>query len=129
MTRAGDRVADHPLGSDEAYHLFFDRNPQPMWVWDAETLHFLAANDAAIQIYGYSLDEFLAMKFGDIQAPKDSSRPSEGLPRISSFFDPPEIRTCQRKDRTLIDVEIRCQSIEWGGQLCSSGRGTRRHRP
>jgi formate hydrogenlyase transcriptional activator len=115
MTRAGDRVADHPLGSDEAYHLFFDRNPQPMWVWDAETLHFLAANDAAIQIYGYSLDEFLAMKFGDIQAPKDSSRPSEGLPRIPSFFDPPEILTCQRKDRTLIDVEIRCQSIEWGG--------------
>ena len=115
MFRAGDRVTDHPQGSDEAYRLFFDRNPQPMWVWDVKTLHFLAANEVAIHNYGYSRDEFLAMKFADIQAPKDSLHSTKGLPKIPSFLDPPEICTCQRKDGTLIEVEIRCQNIDWGG--------------
>ena len=98
MTRTGDRVTDHPQESDEAYRLFFDRNPQPMWVWDVETLHFLAANEAATHHYGYSRDEFLAMKFADIQAPKDSSRFPKDLLKSAAFFDPPEICTCRRKN-------------------------------
>jgi len=115
MSRAGDRVTDHPQGSEEAYRLFFDRNPQPMWVWDVETLRFLAANEAAIHHYGYSRDEFLAMKFADIQAPKDSLRCSMGSPKIPSFFGPPEVCTCQRKDGTLIEVEIRGHRVNWAG--------------
>ena len=31
-----------------------------MWVYDVETLRFLAVNVAAIRHYGYSRDEFLA---------------------------------------------------------------------
>jgi formate hydrogenlyase transcriptional activator len=115
MSRVEDRVAGHPQESDEAYRLFFDRNPQPMWVWDVETLHFLAANVAAIHHYGYSRDEFLAMKFADIQAPKDSSRFSKDLLNCPTFFDHPEICTCRRKDGTLIEVEIRGQRIDWAG--------------
>src|SRR5579864_874241 len=115
MSLAGDRVTDHPQGSEEVYRLFFDRNPQPMWVWDVETLRFLAANEAAIHHYGYSRDEFLAMKFADIQAPKDSLRCSMGSPKIPSFFGPPEVCTCQRKDGTLIEVEIRGHRVNWAG--------------
>jgi formate hydrogenlyase transcriptional activator len=115
MPGAGDRATDHPQGSDEVYRLFFDRNPQPMWVWDVETLHFLAANEAAIHHYGYSRDEFLAMKFADIQAPKDSSRFSTDLLKCPTFSEHPEICTCRRKDGTLIEVEIRCHRINWAG--------------
>src|SRR5579863_621751 len=115
MFRAGDRVTDHPQGCDEVYRLFFDRNPQPMWVWDVETLRFLAANEAAIHHYGYSRDEFLAMKFADIQAPKDSSRFSTDLLKCPTFSEHPEICTCRRGNGTLIDVEIRCHRINWAG--------------
>ena len=31
-----------------------------MWVFDVDTLAFLAVNEAAIQHYGWSRDEFLA---------------------------------------------------------------------
>jgi formate hydrogenlyase transcriptional activator len=113
MSRAGPGVNDYPQGSDEAHQFFFDRNPQPMWIWDAETLHFLAANEASIRHFGYSRDEFLAMKFADMQAPKDSSRFSKDLSKSSSFVDHPEICTCLRKDGTLIDLEIRCHRINW----------------
>jgi len=116
MSRVEDLLTDPPQGSDKAYRLFFDRNPQPMWVWDVETLHFLAANDAAIHHYGYSRDEFLAMKFADIQAPKDSARFSKDLLKCPTFFDHPEICTCRRKDGTLIEVKIRGQRIDWAGR-------------
>jgi signal transduction histidine kinase len=33
-----------------------------MWVVDDETLRFLAVNDAAVRLYGYSREEFLAMR-------------------------------------------------------------------
>src|SRR5580704_9403042 len=115
MSRVGDRVAGHPQGSDEAYRLFFDQNPQPMWVWDVETLRFLATNEAAIHHYGYSREEFLAMKFTDFQAPKDSLRCSKDLLKCPNNFDHPEICACLRKDGSLIEVEIRGLRINWAG--------------
>jgi len=36
-------------------------DPQAMWVYDNETLRFLAVNGAALRRYGYSREEFLGM--------------------------------------------------------------------
>ena len=47
-----------------------------MWVFDAETLEFLAVNDAAIRHYGYSREEFLSMNIMDIHPAEDAP----GLP-------------------------------------------------
>ena len=52
--------------SGEQYRLMFETNPQPMWVFDRETLSFLAANEAAIQHYGYSREEFLSLTLKEI---------------------------------------------------------------
>ena len=38
-----------------------------MWVFDLETLAFLEVNESAIQHYGYSREEFLAMKMSDLR--------------------------------------------------------------
>jgi PAS domain S-box-containing protein len=51
----------------------FVQHPKPMWVYDRETLRFLAVNEAATRYYGYSQEEFLQMTLGDI-------RPAEDLP-------------------------------------------------
>lgn len=51
----------------------FVQHPKPMWVYDQETLGFLAVNEAATRYYGYSHDEFLHMNLRDI-------RPAEDLP-------------------------------------------------
>src|SRR6476660_1281056 len=61
--------------NDASFHILFIDNPQPMWVYDIETLQFLEVNDAAVQYYGYSRDEFLNMSITDI-------RPQEDLPRL-----------------------------------------------
>lgn len=61
------------VGSDDLF-LF---HPDPMWIYDLETLRFLDVNEAAIAKYGYSRPEFLAMTIADI-------RPSEDLPALNA---------------------------------------------
>ena len=52
--------------SEQRYRLLFHANPQPMWVYDTETLAFLDVNAAAEALYGYSRDEFLSRTVLDI---------------------------------------------------------------
>ncbi|HMC38765.1 MAG TPA: PAS domain-containing protein, partial [Acidimicrobiales bacterium] len=51
--------------------LFFDANPSAMWVHDAETLRFLAVNEAAVRQYGWSRTELLSMTVLDVLPPED----------------------------------------------------------
>jgi PAS domain S-box-containing protein len=51
--------------------LLFERAPLPMWLFDADTLEFLAVNDAATAHYGWSREEFLGMTIRDIRPPSD----------------------------------------------------------
>ena len=62
--------------ADEGYQLLFEKNPLPMWVYDLETLGFLAVNEAAVHHYGYSRAEFLGMTIREI-------RPSTELPALA----------------------------------------------
>ena len=56
---------------------FFDSHPDPMWIYDIESLRFLDVNNAAVAKYGYSRAEFLAMTIADI-------RPAEDLPALAT---------------------------------------------
>src|SRR5476651_214411 len=56
--------------SEKQYRLLFQDNPNPMWVFDLESLAFLEVNAAAIEHYGYSRKEFLRMKLADIRPPE-----------------------------------------------------------
>ena len=61
--------------SEERYRLLFESTPQPIWVYNEETLRFLAVNEAATRIYGYTKEEFLSMTINDI-------RPKEDIPAL-----------------------------------------------
>lgn len=56
---------------ESRYRLIFGANPMPMWVYDLESLAFLAVNDAAVLEYGYSREQFLAMTIADIRPPSE----------------------------------------------------------
>ena len=59
------------LVSERNYRLLFESHPQAMWLYDVHTLRFLKVNDAAVDRYGYSREEFLAMTIKDIRPPQD----------------------------------------------------------
>src|ERR1051326_95865 len=52
--------------SEEKYKTLFYQSPLPKWIYDQDTLQFLEVNDAAIQHYGYSQEEFKHMTLRDI---------------------------------------------------------------
>src|SRR5688572_14028056 len=102
--------------SEERYRTLFESNPCPMWVYDLETLSFLAVNAAAVRHYGYSRDEFMAMTIKDI-------RPAEDVPalldnirqRIQGLDDVSQWRH-RKKDGSLIHVEITSHELQWLGR-------------
>ncbi len=62
------------------YRMLFESSPLPMWVLDDETLRFVAVNDAALRLYGYSREEFLGKSAADLRRPderRDFLRPHE----------------------------------------------------
>jgi two-component system cell cycle sensor histidine kinase/response regulator CckA len=70
------RLAEAALQQREAdFRVLFASNPMAMWVYELDTLRFLAVNDAAVLHYGYTREEFLAMTIKDI-------RPAEDLPML-----------------------------------------------
>jgi PAS domain S-box-containing protein len=55
------------IESEEKYRYMFEMNPQPMWIFDIESLKLLNVNEAAIKHYGYSKQEFLNLTVQDIR--------------------------------------------------------------
>ena len=67
------RLADLLVRSDRLYRSMFDRSPLPMWMFDRETLRFVAVNEAAIRRYGYSREEFGELTLADLRLPEDEA--------------------------------------------------------
>jgi PAS domain S-box-containing protein len=115
---AEDKRAVEALRESEAlYRMLFEANPQPMWVYDLETLAFLEVNDAALARYGYSRDEFLAMTIADIRPAEDLPRLRENIARVGAQpLDKAGIWQYCTKDGTVIDVEITSHVLNFGGR-------------
>ena len=99
------------------YRDLFDANPQPMWVYDLETLTFLAVNDAAVKHYGYSRDEFLQMRITDIRSQEEAARLMHRVDAVRKA----DVRDAgvwqhRRKDGTLIQVEVTAHTLDFGGR-------------
>ncbi len=102
--------------SEERYRNMFLNNPQPMWIFDLETLSFLEVNNAAIKHYGYSRDEFLSMTVKDI-------RPAEDIHAFRKFLRSSREELVQagewrhqKKNKEIINVEIVSHAITYNGR-------------
>ncbi len=101
-----------PRIQEMSYRLLFDRHPQPMWVYDVESLAFLAVNEAAVGKYGYSHCEFLRMTIRDI-------RPAQDIPALLESVSREVVKVERRhrkKDGSLIEVEVTTNDLDWAGR-------------
>lgn len=102
------------LASERHYRLLFDSNPAPMWVYDLETLRFLAVNAAAVNHYGFTRDEFQAMTIRDIRPPDAVAELEKNLRQTKSDRDGPRIWRHWKKDHTEIEVETTSNDLQFG---------------
>jgi len=101
VAAALQRMVDRIDPQAGRYRMLFETSPLPMWVLDAESLRFLAINDAAIRLYGYTRDEFLAMTARDIDP--DSGGLGRGVSRHT------------KKNGEEIDVDRVGHLVSWRG--------------
>jgi diguanylate cyclase (GGDEF)-like protein/PAS domain S-box-containing protein len=101
--------------SEHRYRTLFELNPLPMWVYDFETLAFTDVNDAAVRHYGYSREEFLRMSIRDIRPPEEYAAMQEAVRTAAPRRGPSHFRH-QKKDGTVIDVEITSFEFDSGGR-------------
>lgn len=91
---------------EQAHRLLFENHPQPLWIYDIETLAFLEVNNAAISKYGYSRDEFLAMTIADIRPEEDVPALIKMISQVTEGIDEAGIWRHQTKSGAILDVEI-----------------------
>ena len=114
------RVARALRRNDERFRGLFDAHPVPMYIFDRETLRFLAVNAAAVQQYGYSEDEFLSMTVRSIRSPSEVARLESHLQRSDAV--PRNGRTMagvwhhRRRDGTQISADISYHALTFMGR-------------
>ncbi len=105
--------------NDERFRGLFDDHPVPMYIFDRETLRFLAVNAAAIQQYGYTEDEFLNMTIRAIRSHAEIARLESYLQRAGAV---PHGRTMagiwhhRRKDGSIISVDVSYHELTFMGR-------------
>jgi len=97
--------------SEEQYRLLFENNPNPIWVFDLETLRFLEVNEAAVRHYGYSRDEFLAMTIKDIRPAEDVPLLLERFAKLQPGLETAGLWRHRKKDGATIQVEVLGHSL------------------
>jgi PAS domain S-box-containing protein len=102
--------------SEERHRKLFENNPHPTWVFDRETLRFLAVNAAAIRKYGYSRDEFLAMTLKDIRPPEDVPALLETVKALGDGNESSGAWRHRLKDGTVIDTENTSYALTFLGR-------------
>jgi len=108
-----ERVQAQLRDTETSFRYLFEKNPNPMWVFDRENLAILEVNDAAVAHYGYSHKEFRKLRITDL-------RPSEDVPRLVSHMAkrPDGLRESGvwrhvTKDGRIIDVDVASYYLEF----------------
>lgn len=99
--------------NEKRYRQLFELNPHIMWLYDLHTLKFIAVNEAAIQHYGYSREEFLSMTIKDIRPAEDVTLLEKNLKNICHGIDHAGVWRHIKKDSTVISVDIVSHAVKF----------------
>jgi len=124
----GDRVAngiisdvteEHEVASalqesEERFRDLFDNTPMPMWLFDKEGMGFLAVNQAAVSLYGYSREEFLGMTLRDLRPSGDAKELEDTL--LQGGMNIQGIRRHRAKDGRELMVDIATHELVRDGR-------------
>ena len=100
--------------TDRRARVVFDAHPQPMWIFDVDTLAILAVNEAAVHHYGWTREEFGDMTIMDLLAPDDLA-PLAAVDQVPLRGEVARAHH-QRRDGSLVDMELVSHELELDGR-------------
>ena len=102
--------------SEERYRYLFESNPMPMWIRRDDTLQIVTVNDAAVQSYGYTRDEFDGMTSFDFQSADHLAAYEKFVRGRPAGISTHHFRGRHRKkDGSIIDVDVTSHPISYAG--------------
>jgi len=107
------RRAEEELRRNESIlRLLFEHNPLPIWLYEIETRKFLRVNQAAVDLYGYSAEEFENMTTEKIRpgSQRDKEYESAKCPGEREFW------LHEAKDGRTFEVELISHELEYAGK-------------
>jgi len=110
-----ERMSSGGIGSS-VYRRIFQICPEPMWIFDRETLRFLEVNDAACERYGFTKAELLARTVLDLRPPDEIPRFLESLRERHEGHDYTGIWRHQTRAGRILEVEITTHEIDFLGR-------------
>lgn len=94
----------------------FLSHPDPIWIYDLDTLRFLAVNKSAVAKYGYSREEFLAMTIADIRPEDDRPALDANVAAVTEGRDEAGVWRHRLKSGKIIYVDITGHTIDFDGR-------------
>jgi PAS domain S-box-containing protein len=101
--------------SEDLYKNLFYNSPLPIGVCDVETMQLLDVNEATINLYGYSREEFMQMRSMDILSPDEKTDLKQVLPKADNPNRPSILRKHIKKNGETIFVEVWAHTINYKG--------------
>ncbi len=106
-----EKIPGNKTESLEMLELILDKFPLPIFIYDIENLKFLEVNPAALELYGFTKEEFLNMDLTDLYATEDiQSLIDSGGSTGNKFVGPWRHK---RKDGSSVYVEIGKINVEY----------------
>jgi len=102
--------------SESVFRLLFSHNPLPTWVMDDETLQFIQVNDAAVQQYGYTQEEFSRMTMFDIRPEEQSGPPEVRSNKDHSAGRYDGVCKHRKRDGMAFEVELVSHQFDYAGR-------------
>jgi two-component system, NarL family, sensor histidine kinase UhpB len=99
--------------SEKKYKLLFESNPMPMWMLDRETLQVLDVNEAAVNHYGYSKEEFLSLDATQLRPEEDVLQYLSYTRRAAPGLNKAGVWRHKKKNGDIILVEIIAHDVTY----------------
>jgi len=111
------RRAEEELRKNESFlRLLFEYNPLPTWLYEIETLGFLSVNRAAIELYGYSAEEFAHMTILEIRPAEQRDKTLNYVKELGADAEEHEFWLHQAKDGRTFEVEVISHELRYAGK-------------
>jgi PAS domain S-box-containing protein len=113
----GPRKAENLVHESQIrYQQLFEASPNPLMVYDVETLKFLEVNQATVRHYGYAAAEFLSMSVKDMHPPEDVPLFLATVGAEAQMEERTGTWRHRKKDGTIIQVRIKSHAVDWKGR-------------
>lgn len=103
----------------DGFALLFESHPTPMWMYDIETLAFVEVNNAAVDHYGYTREEFLARTIRDIRPAEDVPRLIENMAQQRPSLQQSGVWRHRLRDGRVISAQITSHLLTYRGRRVS----------